>query len=271
MGEAKRRKLLGLPTQRAIPAQRLIDAGRQLPKPEHEKWGSQLYPGKTLIVHDKDGKPVPPDVVAEAMRAVGKTEAEIEDIVKAMNRPWPSPELNAVPSWFPGQSKIEDVPLEPFPPGGAEEFKRKALASDDGFNAAMQAFKHSTNADFLNKPQVSYEDMASEEYDPVAAAVPYRGQRSFGRKNIYACDSGHETVTVDTAEGVTPFMILCPECSEYARSKVYRVDQTLEATHEWYRPDTLDGVSPQSHDHVKRGGLIMRKIGNNEPEQAAKH
>lgn len=105
------------------------------------------------------------------------------------------------------------------------------------------------------------------------------GQPYFeGRKNAYECDGeGHSDfalkigvqpkpgcgafiVTIDVAPGVTPFMLKCGRCGGYAHSKMYRVQDWLEPTHEWYRPDTLDGIDPAYFDHLSRGGLILRPV-----------
>jgi hypothetical protein len=88
---------------------------------------------------------------------------------------------------------------------------------------------------------------------------------SRGKKNIYICQSrGHQTVTIDREDGVTPFMIRCrfPDCTSMAESSFYRVDQTLEAFHEWYRPDAAERAKlhPATLEHVERGGLLLRPI-----------
>jgi hypothetical protein len=92
-----------------------------------------------------------------------------------------------------------------------------------------------------------------------------------GRKNAYECDGegvrgsgaggcGAFIVTVDRDTGVTPFMLRCGRCGEPAHSKFYRVQDYLEPTHEWYRPDSLDGVDYRVFDHLEHGGLIIRPI-----------
>jgi len=88
-----------------------------------------------------------------------------------------------------------------------------------------------------------------------------------GKKNVYRCEHGHRTITVDLVEGVTPFMIRCRHegCDTHAQSSFYRVDQGLEATHEWYLPSIdeafqLNMQHPGMLDHVKQGGLVLRKI-----------
>lgn len=83
------------------------------------------------------------------------------------------------------------------------------------------------------------------------------------KKNIYTCDQCHgHIVTVDVDDGVTPFMISCyahPRCKGTMRSSGYRVfDQTMAASHEWYRPAPVD-VKPAEVDHVLRGGLLLRE------------
>lgn len=80
--------------------------------------------------------------------------------------------------------------------------------------------------------------------------------------NVYECEKGHQTITRDCEEGVTPFMIECEHdgCEELAKSKFYQVDQTLTPTHEWYKPSNYVGLHNDEIDHVKRGGLLLRKI-----------
>lgn len=85
-----------------------------------------------------------------------------------------------------------------------------------------------------------------------------------GRKNLYTCDTCRgETVTVDTDKGVTPFMISCratPGCAGGMTSSFYQVDQSREATYEWYRPETVDGMDPQTVEHIMQGGLLLRPL-----------
>lgn len=80
--------------------------------------------------------------------------------------------------------------------------------------------------------------------------------------NIYTCPDGHQTVTVDRDEGVTPFIIDCEhgDCKKEAKSSFYRVDQTLIPTHEWYKPESTEGLGAWEKEHVEMGGLSFRKI-----------
>lgn len=88
-----------------------------------------------------------------------------------------------------------------------------------------------------------------------------KGFDNTGKKNAYECeDCRAYIVTIDRAPGVTPFMTKCGNCSGMAKSKMYRVSDRLTPTHEWYRPDTLDGIPEGYHDHLSRGGLILREI-----------
>ena len=94
-----------------------------------------------------------------------------------------------------------------------------------------------------------------------------------GRKNAYVCDGegGHFNqprkpgcgafiITIDREPGVTPFGVQCGACGQIAHSKMYRVKAELEPTHEWYRPDSLQGIDRRYFDHLSRGGLILRAI-----------
>jgi hypothetical protein len=91
------------------------------------------------------------------------------------------------------------------------------------------------------------------------------------RKNIYTCPKGHHTVTVDVDDGVTPFMLRCRQkdddgkhnCTEMARSHMYRltpIEQAMEPEYEWFKPLSLKGLSREMKEHVKKGGLELRKI-----------
>ena len=103
-----------------------------------------------------------------------------------------------------------------------------------------------------------------------------------GRKNVYTCTRCHERiVTVDRDVGVTPMMLACKvnRCSDKLRpgeamapmmmSSGYCVDQTLEPTHEWYRPEgpELETLSEAMRDHVTKGGLELRASEKKENTQ----
>lgn len=107
------------------------------------------------------------------------------------------------------------------------------------------------------------------------AAAHHNGVDGFdnnSRRNAYVCDNrtwsegakpgcGYFIITVDREPGVTPAMLTCPKCGNLAGSKFYKIASYLEPTHEWYRPETLDGLTPGEIDHVENGGLLIRKIG----------
>jgi|ERR1700677_1245125 len=89
-------------------------------------------------------------------------------------------------------------------------------------------------------------------------------------KNIYVCPVGHKTVTIDLVEGTTPMMLRCRQrhadgkhnCTEMASSKWYRLtpeEELLEPEYEWYKPETLKGLSVHEKEHVRLGGLLLRK------------
>lgn len=99
-----------------------------------------------------------------------------------------------------------------------------------------------------------------------------------GRINQYVCEScGHVTTTIDRDNGVTPFITVCTGTSPctgtgpirgrngrgMSRSLGYGsgVDQSATPTHEWYRPEVLDGLGKQGClAHVLNGGLLLREI-----------
>lgn len=83
------------------------------------------------------------------------------------------------------------------------------------------------------------------------------------KKNVYVCSRVHKTVTVDVDDGVTPAQIQCTRagCNQMARSSYYQVEQQgLVATHEFYRPKSMTGLTDTEIAYVKNGGLLMRKI-----------
>lgn len=91
------------------------------------------------------------------------------------------------------------------------------------------------------------------------------GKTLVGQKNRYTCQScGHQYVTVDKDDGTTPFMAPCQAviCKGMAQSEFYRVDQSLEATHEWHRITDSEarGMNPGSRQHHQMGGLFLRRI-----------
>lgn len=124
--------------------------------------------------------------------------------------------------------------------------------------------------------------MRDPEVEKIAAqAREHYGKEGFpneGKLNVYRCQGkreflpplgkatqtqascGRQTVTIDREPGVTPFIIGCPDCGGEAQSSMYRVPANLDPTHEWYRPDSLDGLKPGERDHVERGGLLLRPI-----------
>ncbi len=84
------------------------------------------------------------------------------------------------------------------------------------------------------------------------------------RRNIYTCDTCRgEIVTVDIDKGVTPFMISCratPGCKGFMQSSFYHCDPSRVAQFEWYRPETIDEFAPETQEHVRKGGLLLRPI-----------
>jgi hypothetical protein len=109
------------------------------------------------------------------------------------------------------------------------------------------------------------------------------------RMNIYICEHSCHNITVDVNKGVTPFMIGCEftgrpdrpanplkmkngKCIGTASSRMYPKELGPGVpypvpTHEWYRPslDEFNRLSDPEKDHVKQGGLLLRKRTNAEP------
>lgn len=86
--------------------------------------------------------------------------------------------------------------------------------------------------------------------------------------NIYDCENGHEVVTLNIHEGVTPMFMNCPKCKKLGHHKVkctsrwFDVPQdfSLQPDIEWFKPtrEQIKKLDPVSRDHVKKGGLMDR-------------
>lgn len=109
------------------------------------------------------------------------------------------------------------------------------------------------------------------------------------RLNLYICEHGCHNVTVDVDKGVTPFMIKCVReadkdrpldpiksrdgvCIGTAKSCFYpkEIEDHYEypvPKHEWYRPELSEYAKLSKHekDHVRNGGLLLRKRTAKEP------
>lgn len=91
---------------------------------------------------------------------------------------------------------------------------------------------------------------------------------------LYICnDCGADHVTVAVDHGVLPMRFPCDEneeCEGYAVSVgIYQGDQQ-RADYEWYRPEAINGKfgrNHDEHDHVIRGGLLLRPREDDEREE----
>ena len=84
-----------------------------------------------------------------------------------------------------------------------------------------------------------------------------------GQINTYTCVAcGDVRVTIDRDDGVTPYALGCPSCGGTSFSGMYQVDQSLTPEWEWFRPYHSRKLTPAMRDHVKAGGLDIRKIAN---------
>lgn len=86
------------------------------------------------------------------------------------------------------------------------------------------------------------------------------------RLNRYVCRAcGGSVVTVDRAEGVTPFYLDCyatEGCGGPMMSSFYRVDGTPLPVLEFYSPDKAERkrLDVPTREHVRLGGLLVRRI-----------
>lgn len=90
------------------------------------------------------------------------------------------------------------------------------------------------------------------------------GNTLVGKKNRYTCQAcNSHYITVDRDDGTTPFMAPCQVsfCKGMAQSEFYRIDQSLPASHEWYRATAAEarGMKPNSRQHHDMGGLFLRR------------
>ena len=92
-------------------------------------------------------------------------------------------------------------------------------------------------------------------------------------KNIYKCPAGHNTITIDLDDGVTPFKLTCTHagCRQLATSSWHLVDQSLHPTHGFYVPTAaeLSTLNRMERTHVARGGLLFRSLNEEERRQYA--
>lgn len=93
--------------------------------------------------------------------------------------------------------------------------------------------------------------------------------------NVYRCRKcGGEIVTVNLDAGCTPMFLRCranplAECDGTMCSQMYAVPQDLIPTHGWHSPQgkERERLDPAMQDHVKQGGLMIRKLDNLERER----
>lgn len=82
-----------------------------------------------------------------------------------------------------------------------------------------------------------------------------------GNIKAYVCKNIHSTITIDNEDsGITPFLIQCPECDLQASVKPNYVHENRKITHEWYKPTTFENLTQLEIDHIKNGGLLLRKL-----------
>jgi len=96
------------------------------------------------------------------------------------------------------------------------------------------------------------------------------------RKNMYLCKTcGIAVVSVDRDSGTTPFQIACltSGCGGLASSFFYSVPpayiQEANPVIEWYKPtdEEVSGLSKATQEHVKKGGLLMRRVRRDEEDR----
>jgi len=85
--------------------------------------------------------------------------------------------------------------------------------------------------------------------------------------NAYRCSACPTVITtVDIHPGITPYMLRCSVCREWAYSVSYFggviPESVPEPTLEWYMPEGRDlaELDETFRKHVKKGGLLHRPI-----------
>lgn len=92
-----------------------------------------------------------------------------------------------------------------------------------------------------------------------------------GRLNVYVCENCKKWVfTYDRDDGATPFMIECratPLCSGIMQSQFYPISipPHVVPEYEWYKAKIKKHMDEATKDHIRNGGLMLRKL---EPNRA---
>lgn len=90
--------------------------------------------------------------------------------------------------------------------------------------------------------------------------------------NMYSCENGHQTVTIDRVEHVHQLTIICPyaTCKKEARSHFYFCDQGLNPTHEFYSPSDPNAHAKKNRGKFRRGAVAFKNIMSEEPIRLGK-
>ena len=97
-----------------------------------------------------------------------------------------------------------------------------------------------------------------------------------GRYNVYECPSGHYLLSMDVDEGVTPFMVTCPDDGSGATSTMYpkgleRHPSLWPVRMIWRlaTPSERKREKKSGGDHYARGGLAREWVTSPTPEPTA--
>lgn len=87
--------------------------------------------------------------------------------------------------------------------------------------------------------------------------------------NGYRCANGHTMIVRDVDHGTTPMLLQCRICEAqgrtgFAESMGYAVPANWweQAQWEMYRPANIKHFAPPMQAHIRRGGLVLRKVGD---------
>lgn len=88
--------------------------------------------------------------------------------------------------------------------------------------------------------------------------------------NAYVCENLHSMVTKNVDDGITPPIVMCPQCGTRSYSMNYKVNQGLQPQIEWFKPSVGDmqaaelTMTPMQvkdyREQMKRGVLMSRII-----------
>lgn len=105
-----------------------------------------------------------------------------------------------------------------------------------------------------------------ERYELIKETLSNKDFNPLAMKNIFTCDNGHDTFTIDADNGLTPDKILCPVCGKPSYSHNYNLTEVelkeFCNTHVWYRPSLEEAIELETDTLYKvlNGHLLLKNI-----------